>query len=155
MSKLDAHQPHGFGFFKFGQGAERAPHGLSALHALAFGGTGLAAWAAATLFYAAFGGGILESSFWFYALNAFATAAMLTFTFWAVTRLTHTPRKRRLMPMILYSTPGLVGGALVVARYAEVMPTGDPVSTGRYGAFLVVLYVAVAASIFERAPHKA
>lgn len=127
---------------------------MSKLDGLVFGGTGLAAWAAATLFYAAFGGGILESAFWFYVLNAFAAAAALTFTFWAVTRLTHTPRRRRLMPMILYSTPGLVGGALVVARYAEVMPTGDPVSTGRYGAFLVVLYVAVAASIFERAPHK-
>jgi len=139
---------------------------VSKLDGLAFGGSGLAAWAAATLFYAAFGGGvlestfwfyalILESTFWFYALNAFAAAAALTFTFWAVTRLTHTPRRRRLMPMILYSTPGLVGGALVVARYAEVMPTGDPVSTGRYGAFLAVLYITVAASIFERAPHKA
>ena len=128
---------------------------MSKLDGLAFGGSGLIAWAAATLFYAAFGGGVLESTFWFYALNAFAAAAALTFTFWAVTRLTHTPRRRRLMPMILYSTPGLVGGAMVVARYAEVMPTGDPVSTGRYGAFLAVLYIAVAASVFERAPHKA
>jgi hypothetical protein len=154
VPKLDAHEPSGLGFFKVGARPERgAAPTMSALQALAFGGTGLVSWAAATLFYAAFGGGVLESSFWFYALNAFAAAAALTFAFWAVTRLTHTPRRRRLMPMILYSTPGLVGGALVVARYAEVMPTGDPVSTGRYGAFLVVLYVAVAASIFERAPH--
>jgi hypothetical protein len=115
---------------------------------------GLAAWSAATLFYAAFGGGLLESAFWFYALNAFAAAATVTFAFQAVARLTHTPRRRRLFPMILFSTPGLVAGALVIARYAEVMPTGDPVSIGRYGAFLAVTYVAVAASIFERAPHK-
>ncbi|WP_297509677.1 hypothetical protein [uncultured Caulobacter sp.] len=128
---------------------------MSKLDALAFGGTGLAVWSAATLFYAAFGGGLIESAFWFYAVNAFAAAAALTFAFHAVTRLTRTPRRRRLMPMILYSTPGLVGGALVVARYAEVMPTGDPVSVGRYGAFLAVAYLAVAASIFERAPHKA
>ena len=129
---------------------------MSKLDGLAFGGTGLAAWSAATLFYAAFGGGVLESAFWFYALNAFAAAAAVTFAFQAVARLTHTPRRRRLMPMILYSTPGLVGGALVVARYAEVMPgSPDPVSIGRYGAFMLVLYVAVAASIFERSPHKA
>ena len=129
---------------------------MSKLDGLAFGGTGLAAWSAATLFYAAFGGGVLESAFWFYALNAFAAAAAVTFAFQAVARLTHTPRRRRLMPMILYSTPGLVGGALVVSRYAEVMPgSPDPVSIGRYGAFMVVLYVAVAASIFERSPHKA
>ena len=79
----------------------------------------------------------------------------MTFAFQAVARLTHTPRRRRLFPMILFSTPGLVAGGLVVARYAEVMPSGDPVSVGRYGAFLVVTYVAVAASVFERAPHKA
>lgn len=125
------------------------------LDGLAFGGTGLTAWSAATLFYAAFGGGLLESAFWFYALNAFAAAAAATFAFQAVARLTHTPRRRRLFPMLLFSTPGLVGGCLVISRYAEVMPTSDPVSVGRYGAFLIVLYVAVAASVFERAPHKA
>ena len=128
---------------------------MSKLDGLAFGGTGLAAWSAATLFYAAFGGGVLESTFWFYALNAFAAAAAVTFAFQAVARLTHTPRRRRLFPMLMFSTPGLVAGALVVSRYAELVPSTDPVSVGRYGAFLVVLYVAVAASIFERAPHKA
>lgn len=128
---------------------------MSKLDGLAFGGTGLVAWSVATLFYAAFGGGVLESAFWFYALNAFAAAAAVTFAFQAVARLTHTPRRRRLFAMLVFSTPGLVAGALVVSRYAEVMPTPDPVSAGRYGAFLVVLYVAVAASIFERAPHKA
>lgn len=128
---------------------------MSKLDGLAFGGTGLVAWSLATLFYAAFGGGVLESAFWFYALNAFAAAAAVTFAFQAVARLTRTPRRRRLFPMLMFSTPGLVAGALVVSRYAEVMPTTDPVSAGRYGAFLVVLYVAVAASVFERAPHKA
>lgn len=128
---------------------------MSKLDGLAFGGTGLVAWSLATLFYAAFGGGVLESAFWFYALNAFAAAAAVTFAFQAVARLTHTPPRRRLFPMLMFSTPGLVAGALVVSRYAEVMPTTDPVSAGRYGAFLVVLYVAVAASVFERAPHKA
>jgi hypothetical protein len=72
-----------------------------------------------------------------------------------VARLTRTPRRRRLFAMILFSTPGLVAGSLVVSRYAEIMPSGDPVSVGRYGAFLMVLYVAVAASVFERSPHKA
>lgn len=127
---------------------------MSKLDGLAFGGTGLAAWSAATLFYAAFGGGLLESAFWFYALNAFAAAATVTFGFQAVARLTHTPRRRRLFPMLLFSTPGLVAGALLIARYGEIMPTSDPASIGRYGAFLAVTYVAVAASLFERAPHK-
>lgn len=128
---------------------------MSKRDGLAFGGMGLAAWSAATLFYAAFGGALLESAFWFYAVNAFGAAAAVTFAFQAVARLTRTPRHRRLFPMLLFSTPGLVGGSLLVARYAEVMPTSDPVSIGRYGAFLAVIYVAVAASVFERAPHQA
>lgn len=128
---------------------------MSKLDGLAFGGTGLAAWSAATLFYAAFGGALLESAFWFYALNVFAAAAAVTFVFQAVARLTQTPRRRRLFPMVLFATPGLVGGALTIARYAEMMPTGDPVSIGRYGAFLAVTYMVLAASVFERAPHKA
>lgn len=128
---------------------------MSKRDGLAFGGAGLAAWSAATLFYAAFGGGLLEGAFWFYAINAFAAAAVVTFAFQAVARLTHTPRRRRLFAMILFSTPGLVAGGLVISRYAEVMLSADPASIGRYGAFLMVLYVAVAASVFERSPHKA
>ena len=31
----------------------------------------------------------------------------------------------------------------------------DPVSQGRYGAFMLVLLVAVGASVFERGPQKA
>ncbi len=120
-----------------------------------FGGAGLGAWLAATLFYAAFGGGVLESTFWFYALNAFLAAALGTFVFHVTARLRHVRRGRRLLPMLAFVTPGLVGSALVIGQFEALMPSADPVSLGRYGAFLAVLFTALAVSAFERAPQKA
>lgn len=42
---------------------------------------GALVWGAATLFYAAFAGGLIERAFWFYALNAALATAALTFFF--------------------------------------------------------------------------
>lgn len=121
---------------------------------VAFGIAGLSVWAAATLFYAAFGGGLLEAAFWFYALNAFLTAGALLFAFQVVARLTRTPRRRRLPAALAYAAPGLIGSALALAGFESLFPHLDPVSAGRYGAFLAVAYLAVIASAFEPAPAR-
>ena len=115
---------------------------------------GLLAWLAATLFYAAFGGALLEKAFWFYALNAFAAAAAVTFIFQATARLRRIPRGRRLFPALAFALPILVGAEGVLANFQRLM-SDDPTSLGRYGAFAVVLLVAVGASVFERGPQKA
>ena len=128
---------------------------MSKQDGLVFGGAGLGAWLAATLFYAAFGGGVLESAFWFYAFNAFLAAALGTFVFHVTARLRRVRRGRRMLPMLAFVTPGLVGSALVIGQFQTLMPSSDPVSLGRYGAFLMVLFVALAASAFERPPQKA
>ena len=128
---------------------------MSKQDGLIFGGAGLGAWLAATLFYAAFGGGVLESAFWFYAINAFLAAAFGTFVFHITARLRHVRHGRRLLPMLAFVAPGLLGGTLVIGQFHVLMPTADPVSIGRYGAFLAVLFTALAASAFERPPQKA
>ncbi|WP_421738638.1 hypothetical protein [Caulobacter sp.] len=128
---------------------------MSKQDGLIFAGAGLGAWLAATLFYAAFGGGVLESAFWFYAINAFLAAAFGTFVFHITARLRQIRRGRRTLPMLAFVAPGLVGSALVIGQFQALMPTADPVSIGRYGAFLAVLFVALAASAFERPPQKA
>lgn len=119
-----------------------------------FSGAGFIAWLAATLFYAAYGGGLLESAFWFYALNAFGAAAAVGFVFQATARLRRMPRGQRLFPALAFGLPMLAGGDLVVANFHKLM-SDDPVSLGRYGAFVVVLLIAVGASAFERGPQKA
>lgn len=127
---------------------------MSKLDAAIFTFAGLLAWLAATLFYAAYGGGLLEKAFWFYALNAFAAAAAVTFVFQAAARLRRIPRARRLFPALAFALPVLVGAELVLANFQRLM-SDDPASLGRYGAFMLVLLVAVGASVFERGPQKA
>ena len=127
---------------------------MSKLDVAIFSAAGLLAWLAATLFYAAYGGGLLEKAFWFYALNAFAAATAVTFVFQAAARLRRIPRCRRLFPALAFGLPILAGADLVVAHFQRLM-SDDPVSQGRYGAFMLVLLVAVGASVFERGPQKA
>jgi hypothetical protein len=127
---------------------------VSKLDAAIFTFAGLLAWLAATLFYAAYGGGLLEMAFWFYALNAFAAAAAVTFMFQATARLRRIPRGRRLYPAMAFGMPILAGADLVLANFQKLM-SDDPASLGRYGAFMLVLLLAVGASVFERGAQKA
>lgn len=117
---------------------------------MAFSIAGLAVWAAATLFYAAFGGGLLESAFWFYALNAFLAAGAFTFVFQLTAKVTRTPRRRRLNAALVFAAPGVVGAASALLQFHSLFAGLENVSIGRYGAFLVVGYLAVFASALER-----
>ncbi|MDG2531920.1 hypothetical protein [Caulobacter endophyticus] len=118
-------------------------------------GAGLGAWLAATLFYGAFGAGLIERAFWFYALNAFLTAALVTFAFQATARLLRIPRARRLFPAMAFALPGVAAANLILLGLVPLAPGAEPSSLGRYLAFLIVLYISVGASVFERAPQKA
>ena len=119
-----------------------------------FAVAGLLAWLATTLFYAAYGGDLLEKAFWFYALNAFGAAAAATFVFQVTARLRRIPRDQRLFPALAFALPVVVGAEFVLANFQRFM-SDDQTSLGRYGAFMLVLLVAVGASVFERAPQKA
>jgi hypothetical protein len=121
---------------------------------IVFSAVGFTVWLAATLFYAAFGDGVLERAFWFYALNAFAAAGAAAFAFQATARLRRVPRGRRLFPALAFALPGLAGANLVLAHFAALTPAG-PISAGRYGAFVAVILISVGASAFERGSQKA
>ncbi|MBC7670282.1 MAG: hypothetical protein H7236_17940 [Gemmatimonadaceae bacterium] len=127
---------------------------MSKQDVIVFTGAGSLAWLAATLFYAAYGDGLLEKAFWFYALNAFGAAALATFVFQVTARLRRIPCGQRLFPALAFGLPILVGGDLVVVNFQQLM-SDDPVSLGRYGAFVVVLLIGIGASIFERGAQKA
>ena len=116
---------------------------------LLFSGVGLAGWLAATIFYLAFGAALLETSFWFYVLNAALNAAALWFGFRCACRLRRTPRTGQLLPALAFSLPGLICGPLVLLNFTALSTGSGPESLGRYGAFLVVAYVAVVGSVLE------
>jgi hypothetical protein len=116
---------------------------------IGFSAAGLAAWLAVTLFYMAFSGGLLESTFWFYVLNAFLAAGAMSSAFYAIGKLRHTAG-RDLPPRIAaFVAPGLIGGVLVLSRYHDLVPAAATASQGRYGAFLLVSYAAVALQALE------
>jgi hypothetical protein len=117
---------------------------------LAYGIAGAITWLAVTAFYGAFGGGLLESSFWFYALNAALATGALLVAFHITARLRRTPRGRRLFPALAFFLPGLIGGLLAFFNLHFVFPDLAAVSQGRYGAFLLVGYTALIALSLEK-----
>ncbi|HYE45230.1 MAG TPA: hypothetical protein VEA44_05600, partial [Caulobacter sp.] len=103
---------------------------MSKEDAFAYGIAGAITWLAVTAFYGAFGGGLLESSFWFYVLNAaMATGAMLA-AFCFTARLRRTSRRRRFFPALAFFLPGLIGGVLALFNPDLLFPQLDPASHG-------------------------
>ncbi len=115
-----------------------------------FAVTGSVVWIAATLFYAAFAGGLIEQAFWFYVLNAALVTSAIAFFFHLTTRLRRLSHRRRAMAALAFSAPGLLGSILVLALFKTVMPDLPPESLGRYGAFVVVAYGVLAVLALER-----
>ena len=105
---------------------------------LTFGLAGVVAFAVSTAWYAAFGAGLLEKSFWFYAANAFFVGGAVTFLFYVTLRLRRTPRRKRLLAAAVFAAPGLIGAAIMLALFKDIFPAWDPVSLGRYGAFILL-----------------
>jgi len=111
---------------------------------------GALVWGAATLFYAAFAGGLIERAFWFYALNAALATAALTFFFHVTARLRHLPARRRPLAALTFAAPGVLGATVVILNFQALMSGLPPESLGRYGAFVVVAYSALLALCLER-----
>jgi len=122
---------------------------------LAFGLAGLIIWAAATAYYVAFGPQLLESAFWFYVANAFLAAVGVTLVFHGAVRMRRLARRQRPLALAFYIAPGLILGALTAVKLTVLLPDMDPVSIGRYGAFMLVGYATVAITAFERPAKRA
>ncbi|RYF94083.1 MAG: hypothetical protein EON95_06590 [Caulobacteraceae bacterium] len=120
---------------------------MSKEDAFAYGIAGAITWLAVTAFYGAFGAGILESSFLAYAANAALATAALGVAFCITARLRRTPRGRRAFPALVFFAPGLIGGMIAMLNLQTLFPHA---SQGRYGAFLLVAYAAVAVLSMER-----
>ncbi|MDO9336356.1 MAG: hypothetical protein Q7T61_08135 [Caulobacter sp.] len=125
---------------------------MSKEDAFAYGIAGAITWLAVTAFYGAFGAGILESSFLAYAANAALATAALGVAFCITARLRRTPRGRRAFPALVFFAPGLIGGMIAMLNLQTLFPHA---SQGRYGAFLLVAYAAVAVLSMERPGKRA
>lgn len=113
------------------------------------------AFAVSTAWYAAFGAGLLEKSFWFYAANAFLIGGAVVFLFHVATRLRHTPRRKRLLAAAVFAAPGLIGAAIMLALFKDIFPAWDPVSLGRYAAFMLLGDALLAGMAFDNTKRAA
>ena len=116
---------------------------------IGFSGAGLLIWLAASAFYAAFGEGLLEIAFWFYALNAFMATGAAALAFQTVVRLRHTPRRERLLPALAFTLSGLTAGVLLLTFGRPLLQEAHEGGLARYGLFLAACYGAVVAHAIE------
>lgn len=122
---------------------------------LTFGLAGLVAFLVSTSWYAAFGAGLLEKAFWFYAVNAFLVGGAVVFLFHVTTRLRRLPRRKRLLAAAIFAAPGLIGAGVMLALFKDIFPEWDPVSLGRYGAFILLGDALLAGLALERSKRAA
>ncbi len=125
---------------------------MSKEDAFAYGIAGAITWVAVTAFYGAFGSGILESSFFVYAANAALATAAMGVAFCITARLRRTSKGRRALPALVFFTPGLIGGLIALLNLQSLFPQANQ---GRYAAFLLVAYAAVAVLSMEKPGKRA
>ena len=70
---------------------------------LTFGLGGLLAFLISTGWYAAFGSGLLEKAFWFYAVNAFIVGGVVVFLFHVASRLRRLQRRNRVLAAAIFA----------------------------------------------------
>lgn len=116
---------------------------------ISFSAAGLLTWLMASAFYAAFGESLLETAFWFYALNAFMATGAAAMAFQSIIRIRQTPRNARLLPALTFALPGLVAGALALTMGRPLLEEASIQSLIRYAIFLAACYGAVVAHGFE------
>jgi hypothetical protein len=104
---------------------------------------GLLIWILGTIYYAARGAAILETTtarYWTaFVLSPVFSAIMCI----AILRWRHIPPAAWASAMLLLAIPGMIGEAVVLSHLATFMPGLQAASGGRYGAFLFATYAVV------------
>ena len=106
---------------------------------------GSIAWTGATLFYAAFGGAVIEKAFWFYAVNAVLTGVLLTVLFSGLTKATRVRRHECLAPALAFAAPSVLLSIAFAPGALRLFANASPETAGRYGAYLFFAFMLVLA----------
>jgi hypothetical protein len=115
---------------------------------------GVVFWIGGTLWFQARGAPIFESTalrFWInFAVTPVATTAVCI----GVLLWRRIPAHTWASAGLLLAIPGMVGEAILLSHFAQMMPRMQPVTAGRYGAFLFAtyaLFLAIAEAVTLRA----
>jgi hypothetical protein len=106
-------------------------------------GLGLAVWIAGTLYYAAHGAAILETTsarYWrSFLLAPIVSAAICV----GVLKWRAIAPASWAQAMLMIALPGMIGEAVVLSHLGTFMPRLQAASGGKYGAFLFATYALV------------
>jgi Family of unknown function (DUF5367) len=101
---------------------------------------GAAFWVAGTLLYEFRGHHIFETSNQRYWINFILTPVVTTVACVLILKWRHTPLADWAAAALLIALPGMFGEAVLLSRFATLMPRMRPETAGRYGAFLFATY---------------
>ena len=106
---------------------------------------GSIAWTGATLFYAAFGGAMIERAFWFYAANAIVTGVILTVLFRGLAKASRIDRHNWLAPALAFAVPSFLLSIALAPGALRLFANAAPETAGRYGAYIFFAFMLVMA----------
>ena len=101
---------------------------------------GTAFWIAGTALYEFRGHHVFESSTLRYWINFALTPVLTTAICILIFKWRQTPAADWAFAALLIALPGMFGEALLLSRFADLMPRMRPETAGRYGAFLFATY---------------
>lgn len=101
---------------------------------------GVVFWIAGTVLYEFRGTHVFESTSQRYWINFVLTPVFTTVICVLILRWRQTPAAEWAFAALLIALPGMFGEAVLLSRFAELMPRMRPESAGRFGAFLFATY---------------
>ncbi|MGD0211599.1 MAG: DUF5367 family protein [Terriglobales bacterium] len=116
---------------------------------------GAAFWILGTIWYELRGHHVFETTSQRYWINFVLTPVLTAVICILLLRWRHVPAAEWPAAALLIALPGMFGEAVLLSRFASLMPRMHPETAGKYGAFLFAsyaLFLTIAEIIAVRAP---
>jgi hypothetical protein len=101
---------------------------------------GIVFWIAGTIWYEMRGARVFETTSLRYAVNFALTPVLTAAVCVTILRWLRIPALAWASAALLIAIPGMIGEAILLSRFAALMPGMQPASAGRYGGFLFATY---------------
>ena len=101
---------------------------------------GAAFWVVGTIWYEVRGPHVFEGTSQRYWINFMITPVLSTVICMLILKWRHVPAAAWASAALLIALPGMFGEAVLLSRFAALMPRMHPETAGKYGAFLFATY---------------
>lgn len=104
---------------------------------------GIVFWIAGTIWYEMRGPLVFETTSARYWINFVLTPVVTAGVCVLMLRWRHIPGARWASAALLIAIPGMIGEAVLLSRFSDLMPRMQAASAGKYGGFLFATYALV------------